>query len=169
MVACLAWRIQTKQQRKLRRDLDKIYPPIIWRQQLYQIGGKTCIRLEIEYSGDTPHFGDASWIRQGSETIKAPDAMFQKLIDLRSSKVRELEKWRGKLVTVSWATAERTEFGPNWLRMECELVNVTSYFSTFKIINQKKQRSEPNGWLDLSWDDAGNRLRVFVAPQRSAM
>jgi len=77
-----------EQQRKLRRELDKIYLPIIWRQQLYELKGKTCIRLEIEYSTDIPHFGDAAWIRQGSETVKASDAMFQKLIDLRSSKIR---------------------------------------------------------------------------------
>ncbi len=158
-----------EQQRKLRRELDKIYPPIIWRQKLYQVSGKTCIRIEIEYSGDTPHFGDAAWIRQGSETIKAPDSLFQKLIDLRSSKVRELAKWVGRLVTVSWSNAKRSEFVPNWLMMECEVINVTTYFSTFRITNGGKQRSEPNGWLDLSWDDGNNRLRVFVDPQKSTM
>src|SRR5664280_1398494 len=87
-----------EQQRKLRRELDKIYPPIMWRQEVYAKGGKACIRIEIEYSGNTPHFGDAAWMRQGSETIKASDAMFQKLIDLRSSKVRDLTESIGKLV-----------------------------------------------------------------------
>ena len=158
-----------EQQRKLRLELDKIYPPIIWRQQVYTNCGKARIRIEIEYSGDTPHFGDAAWIRHGSETIKAPDAVFQKLIDLRSTKVRELAIWVGKLITVSWSTAERPGYGPNWMKFECEVVSVTSHFSTFKIVNGGRQRSEPNGWLDLGWDDASNRLRVFVDPQRSTM
>ena len=57
-----------EQQRKIRRELEKIYPPIIWRQQLYEKEHKTCIRIEIEYCNDTPHFGDAAWIRHGSET-----------------------------------------------------------------------------------------------------
>ena len=95
--------------------------------------------------------------------------MFQKLIDLRSSKVRELTEWIGKRVTVSWSAAERHEYGLNWMKLECEVVRVTSHFSTFKIITSGKQRSESNVWLDLSWDDVSNRLGVFVDPQRSTM
>jgi predicted HTH transcriptional regulator len=40
-------------QRKLRRELEAIYPSIVWRQTVYQKGEKDCIRIEIEYSGDT--------------------------------------------------------------------------------------------------------------------
>jgi hypothetical protein len=158
-----------EQQRKLRQELEKVYPALVWRQQLYDKLGKTCIRLEIEYSGDTPHFGDAAWIRRGSETIKASDAMLQKLIELRSSKVRELTEWVGKVVTVSWATGERVGSGPNWMRLECEVINVTGRLSTFKTMKDGRQRSEPNGWLDLGWDDSNNRLRIFVDPERSVM
>ena len=75
-----------EQQRKLRQELEKIYPAIVWRQQLYRVEGKTCIRVEIDYSGNTPHFGDAAWIRHGSETVRASDAMLQKLVESRLSK-----------------------------------------------------------------------------------
>ena len=50
-------------QKKIRNEMEKIYPDIVWRQMLYENHGKTCIRIEIEYSGDTPHFGDIAWIR----------------------------------------------------------------------------------------------------------
>jgi hypothetical protein len=157
-----------EQQRKVRRELEKIYPSIIWRQQVYAKGDKACIRIEIEYRGETPHFADAAWIRQGSETIRASDAMLQKLVEFRSSKVRELAKWLGKVITVSWSLQQRLDLGPNWNRIECKVVNVESHFSTFKVVNSGTQKSEPNGWLDLSWDDLSNRLRVFVDPQRSS-
>lgn len=106
-----------EQQRKIRRELETIYPGIIWRQQLYETGGKTCIRVEIEYSGDTPHFGDAAWIRVGSESVRASDAMLQKLVELRLTKVRELNKWLGETrdsLMVCWsARNKRTELEPN--------------------------------------------------------
>jgi predicted HTH transcriptional regulator len=53
------------QQRRIREELEKIYPPIVWRQKLYEKEGKTCIRIEIDYSGETPHFAGAAWIRKG--------------------------------------------------------------------------------------------------------
>jgi predicted HTH transcriptional regulator len=44
-------------QKTVRTTADKIYPPIIWRAVIYEKGGKQCVRVEIEHSGDTPHFG----------------------------------------------------------------------------------------------------------------
>ena len=154
------------QQRKIRDELDKIYPPIVWRQQLYEKQAKTCLRIEIEYSGDTPHFADPAWVRKGSETVRASDEMLQKLIDSRSSKVRELTKWLGKEVTVSWSSASHGVIGPNWMAYPCEVVEVTEYFSTF---NSKQgpraHQSEPNAWFTLSWDARGNRLQIYVDPE----
>jgi hypothetical protein len=154
------------QQRKIREEMEKIYPPIVWRQQLYEKDGKTCIRIQIEYSGETPHFADAAWIRKGSETVGASDEILQKLIELRSSKVRELMKWFGKEVTVSWSMADHGIIGPNWSAFPCEIVEVTEYFSTF---NSKQgpraPQSEPNAWLTLSWDDRNARPQIYVDPR----
>ncbi len=87
-------------QKKVRETYDKIYPPILWRPQVYEKDGKPCVRVEIEYDGETPHFGGSAWVRHGSETIKATDEVFQRLIDFRSSKLRELARWRDRDVTV---------------------------------------------------------------------
>jgi hypothetical protein len=156
-----------EQQRSIRKEFDQIYPSIIWRQQLYELSGKTCIRVEIEYSGDTPHFGDAAWVRVGSESVRATDRMLQKLVDLRSSTTRELSMWIGKVLTVSWSASHHPTGMLNWTRHECRLEQVTTYFSTFaNKQNVAQRRSEPNGWLE-SWDDPEDRLRVFVNPARS--
>jgi hypothetical protein len=157
-----------EQQRKTRDELEKIYPPIVWRQAPYVKNGVTCIRIEIDHSGATPHFGDAAWIRKGSESVKASDEMLQKLIDIRTSKARDLMEWEGKTVTVSWSMGELGLGGlPNWSKFDCLLTKVSSYYCTFKTTNAL--RSEPIPWLTLSWDDTYNRLRIFVDPRLSFM
>lgn len=154
-------------QRKIRIELERIYPPIEWRQMVYEREGSSCIRIEVEYNGDTPHFGDAAWIRKGSETIKAPDEMLQKLVELRQPRVRELTNWLGQTITVSWSNS-RPPNPPNWLMFGCVLVNVTGSYVTFSFEKTPARRkSEPISWLDISWDDSNERLRVFVNPLMS--
>jgi len=45
-------------QMKVRRECEKIYPDIVWRSTAYVKDGKPCVRVEIEYSGDTPHLAE---------------------------------------------------------------------------------------------------------------
>jgi len=87
-------------QKQIRKECDKVFPPIIWRSTIYKEEDKDCIRVEIDYDGDTPHFGGPAWVRQGSATIIATDQIFQRLIDLRSGVVHELAKWLDKKVTI---------------------------------------------------------------------
>jgi predicted HTH transcriptional regulator len=53
-------------QKKVRRECERIFPDIVWRAAVYVKDSKPCVKVEIEYSGDTPHFGEAAWIRRGS-------------------------------------------------------------------------------------------------------
>ncbi len=89
-----------KFQMRLHKIAKQIYPAIVWRSQIYEKDGKHCVRVEIEYSGETPHFGGIAWVRKGSETVKASDEVFQNLINFRLGKVRELAKWLGKEITI---------------------------------------------------------------------
>jgi hypothetical protein len=155
-------------QRSIRSELDKIYPAIEWRQVVYEKDEKSCIRIEIEYDGETPHFGDAAWIRQGSETVKATDEMLQKLVELRSSKVRELSQWLDKTVTVSWSLASPVGM-VNWGKFKCDIVKVNQFFVTFRKWGENRSRSEPIQWLDVSWDDEDNRLQIYVNPVMSPL
>ena len=87
-------------QKSVRKEAEKIYPPIIWRTSVYEKNGKYCVKVEIEYSGNTPHFGGVAWVRSGSSTVEASEEVFQKLIELRLDMVRELSKWINKEVMV---------------------------------------------------------------------
>ena len=84
-------------QKKVRRECERIYPDIVWRSDVYEKSGTHCVRVEIEPSGNTPHFGESAWIRRGSETVKASPEMFQRLIDLRSSVVYELVRGSARI------------------------------------------------------------------------
>ncbi len=152
-------------QKTVRKEAEKIYPPIIFHLSGYEKDGKPCVRVEVEYSGDTPHFGDAAWIRRGSETIKASDEVFQTLVDLRLHPVREIGKWMGKKITLVGEINELIAYRrhlrwPN--EIEVTVVSVNSFCMTFEKADDKRQYSEPIGKLILSFDNAKNCLKILV-------
>lgn len=159
-------------QKKIRRECEKIYPAIIWRSQVYEKESKSCIRVEIEYDGETPHFAGPAWVRRGSETIMATNELFQRLIDLRSNIVSEICKWLDKDVTV---TGERKFPLPTsrefvspfsgyhrWLNDQtAKIVFVNNFWVTFEKSDQTKL-SEPLSELTLSYDNQNDRLKIIV-------
>ena len=161
-------------QKTIRKEVGKIYPPIIWRSHVYEKDGKYCVRVEVEHSGDTPHFGGVAWVRRGSSTVEASEEMFQTLVELRLDMVRELFKWADKEVTVHGdrSTIPSTrETGPmhmieyfshrwDWAD-EAKLIFVNKFWVTLKRKGEKK--SEPIEKLSLSYDDEKDRLKIIVA------
>jgi Putative DNA-binding domain len=157
-------------QKKIRRECERIYPSIVWRSRVYEHDGKHCVRVEIEYSGETPHFGEAAWIRRGSETVKASDEIFQRLIELRFGMVRELSQWLGKEIIVGAdpGTLRRGIISihnmPRWGGfMPATLHTVNAHWATFELSRSTK-RSEPIEKLMLSWADEKDCLLVLVRP-----
>lgn len=163
-------------QKQIRRECEKIFPPILWRSHVYEREGKQCVRVEVEYDGETPHFGGPAWVRQGSESVIATDEVFQRLIDLRSGTVRELAKWLNKEITVHGdpSTIPPVNIDPRvyaahssrthrW-RVEdsARIVFVNGFWATFEKLDTGERASEPLRKLTLSYDDKHNRLKVTV-------
>jgi hypothetical protein len=142
-------------QKKVRKEADEIYPPIIWRSRVYEKAGSQCIRVEIEYSGDTPHFGGPAWVRKGSETIKASDEVFQLLIETRSGMVRELTKWLSQLVTFQIVK-------PHYIPESARLVFVNSFWITLKRLSDDRMFSFSMSQIRLNFDDSQSRLKIEV-------
>lgn len=92
----------------------------------------------------------------------ATEQLFQQMIDLRSSVVRDLMEWLDKTVTVSWAMGH--DMGPNWGAHPCLLVTVTARFCTFRSADGAREKSEPTDWLTFGWDDRNARPQIFVNP-----
>lgn len=166
-------------QQRVRKECDKIYPPILCRSRVYEKDGKHCVRVEIEYDGETPHFGGSAWVRKGSNTIISTDDIFQRLIDLRSGIVCELAKWLNKVVTiqgdqstvpppkkVEGAISDRyfaERFTHRWQMEElAKIVFVNNYWVTFEKLEDNNQASEPLSKLTLSYDDERKQLKVII-------
>jgi hypothetical protein len=154
-------------QKKVRRECERIYPDIVWRSLVYEKNGKHCVRVEIGHSGNAPHFGEGAWIRRGSETVRANQEMFQRLIDLRSSMVHELAQWVGRDIYVagdegSVSLQERSMVGhPRWPgTRKAKLLFVNGFWASFDCENRLS--SEPLEKLILSWHDADKCLKVLV-------
>ncbi len=137
-------------QKRVRRECDKIYPPIPWRSRVYEKDGKPCVRVEIEFSGDTPHFGGSAWVRHGSVTI-----------------VRELAKWLDKEILVAGDEGtvdyrERHLSGhPRWSgTRKATLRFFNNFWATFFV--EGRTVSEPIEKLILSWDEQSKCLKVLV-------
>jgi len=166
-------------QKQIRKDCEKIYPPIIWRSTVYEKENKFCIRVEVDYDGETPHFGGIAWVRKGSESIIASEEMFQQLIDLRLELVRELALWLDKEVSVygdqssipSKPRNPNVHYSPfdigfihRWkAETSAKIVSVNKFWVTFENIETHEKMSEPLGKLTLSYDDKKERLKVIVA------
>ena len=164
-------------QKNIRKECDKIYPPILWRPSVYEKEGKHCVRVEIEYDGETPHFGGPAWVRHGSETIIATDEIFQRLIDLRSGIVHELAKWLDKEVTIHgdtstvpppregvdpWGKGEFFRHRWGWEEF-VKIVFANNYWVTFEKLETHEKISEPLNKLTLSFDDKKEQLKVIIA------
>lgn len=158
-------------QKTVRERCEAIYPPILWRSYVYQKNDKPCVWVEIEYDGETPHFGGKAWVRKGSITEEANDETFQRLIEYRSSKVRELAKWQGKTIFIEPDTSETmNRFQGQLFQViprltsgkEAVLLIVNGFWATFKI--EGKEQSEPLEKLVLSWNDSTATLKVLLKP-----
>lgn len=142
-------------QKKVRSECEKIYPPIVWKSRVYEQDSKHCVRVEIEYDGDTPHFGGPAWVRKGSETIKATDEVFQRLIDTRSGKVRLLTEWLGKEVTY----VQRPLSGGYTQGAKRFLQEVNAFYLTLEDRLQERE-SFPLPRISMSYDHKEDRPMI---------
>lgn len=165
-----------KIQKTIRNTCDKIYPPILWKSKVYEKEGKYCVRIEIEYDGETPHFGGAAWVRKGSETIKASDKVFQKLIELRLDKVRELEKWVDKEIAIEFdrsAMINERRLTQTFQELYASciggmkkviLMEVNNFWVKFYLQVLEKNLSMSLVNIELSWDDENDCLMLHIKP-----
>lgn len=161
-------------QKRVKKEADRIYPEIYFKTEVYERDGKSCVRVDVKHNGLGPHFGGPAWVRKGTETIKASEALYQQMIELRHGKVRELVKWLNREITV-----EGTRRGSIFARSPAEiasiewsvgihqatLVAVNTHWATFNVhgsSSHRYEKSEPMERLLLSRDDEKNRLKVVV-------
>ena len=79
-------------QKSVKKEADKIYPEIYYRTEVYERQGRQCVRVDIKHNEQAPHFGGTSWVRRGSVTVPATADVYQRIIEMRLVKTRELTR-----------------------------------------------------------------------------
>jgi len=87
-------------QNKVSAEIRKVYPAIYPQMKaLKDARGKDFLAVIVRGSLERPHFSGPSYVRDGEQTKEASESQFTRLIAERTSKVREILKWRGKPIT----------------------------------------------------------------------
>ncbi len=153
-------------QKEVRKEAERIYPPIVWKSITYDADTKPCVRVEIEYSGETPHFGGSAWVRRGTETIKASDEVFQRLIEIRSAKVRFLQGFIGANVVILPDGFDPKTMTHRWQSRTGQtlLLDVNGFYAVFEVTsaNMARKYAEPLEKLMISWDPTNDRPTIIV-------
>jgi predicted HTH transcriptional regulator len=85
-------------QKTLERELEEAYPPVPHHTRVVSAPEGQFVAVIIPGSSLGPHFSGPAYIRNGPTTIKASAEQFEKVIDRRERKVREILKWKNKRV-----------------------------------------------------------------------
>jgi Putative DNA-binding domain len=91
-------------QRTLSDKLAAAYPPIYSLSRVLEHDGKQFLAVIVPGSEERPHFAGPAYVREGSKTVASSAEQFDVLVAERNSKVREILKWRNKVVTVRTST-----------------------------------------------------------------
>ena len=116
-------------QKNVRRWADWCYPSISHTSRVIESDGKHVIAVIVRPDHNRPHFAGPAYVRVGSASPKASEALFDELIASRNSKARPLleAKQKGELVSVSvWI------FGTRGTPVDCTVVECTPSFVVFQ-------------------------------------
>ncbi|HLV95949.1 MAG TPA: ATP-binding protein [Candidatus Acidoferrales bacterium] len=85
-------------QKTLERELEDAYPPIPHRTRVVSAHEGKFIAVVVPGSSQGPHFSGPAYVRSGPTNAKASKEQFERLVDRRERKVREILKWQNKAV-----------------------------------------------------------------------
>jgi len=70
--------------------IEDCYPAIAHRTEVLQRNGTSFIAVVIEPSRTKPHFSGAAYVRQGSQSVRATERLYDELILSRNDKARAI-------------------------------------------------------------------------------
>jgi len=157
-----------KLQMRVSDELSNIYPPISPTILVRHKENKTFLAVIIYGSPNRPHFAGKSYRRDGTKSVDASEQHIEQFIALRSSKVTEILKWKGKEITLTIfrPEGERLRMGPIIGEFTALLVDCNQFCVTAKYRNSGNDltNSFPLRRVDISFDSGGKRLALEVSP-----
>lgn len=92
-------------QKTFESRLQDAYPPIHHETRVIEVGNRAFIAVIVPGSAEGPHFAGSAWVRTGPQNTRANAEQFERIIDRRERKIREILKWKNKTVKLArvWA------------------------------------------------------------------
>jgi hypothetical protein len=157
-----------KQQKTIRNICENECYPAIWvNMEVLQIDGKAVIAVEVPYCRQKPYFAGPAYIRIGSESIKASDELYKQLLLRNIDKLqwiidRKEIIWKVEGVGKGLGITKYRVPGNVHESAECKIEEITPYFIRFKNIENDTYFTEELCFVNISWDDKGNRPKIII-------
>jgi hypothetical protein len=148
---------------------DDCYPPIQPRMTVLHVEGKRILAVEIECSRSKPHFAGPAYVRSGSRSVKASEALYRDLLSSHCGKAGEILKWKGRQVTVRTVHKRLGNHYPNLDHGQrktytCTVVECDPFNVTLKLQGYGDELCvEPLRRIEVDWDPAGDRRMLIVS------
>jgi Schlafen, AlbA_2 len=146
--------------RSFGQRVSKAYPEIYYVAKTLTVESKEVLAIIIPGSEGRPHFTGPSFVRVGSESRKASEKQFERLLASRNSKANEILRWRGKLVTVGNITT--LLHGPQRTTERLSVVDCNQFYVTLEDKIKSNRKSIPLGRIMLSYDERNGCLELEV-------
>jgi hypothetical protein len=134
------------------------YPAITFRIEILT-GHRNVVAVIIPPSRNRPHFAGTAYVRRGSESVAAPDNVFNELIYSRNSKAEALLRMKQKSEVVRVVGTEYGRGEGKYLLVgsskgiECKVLDCNAFYVTFEVIGNRQRISEPLEGISISRDD----------------
>jgi hypothetical protein len=120
-------------QKNVSKELSKIYPAIYPQMKTMKgANGEEFLAIIVRGSGSRPHFAGPSYIRDGTQTKEASEEQFERVIAERSSKVREILKWRDKGITIWMPGQDKSRHSSRGSRGTHTVVDCNQFYVTVR-------------------------------------
>jgi len=159
-------------QKDVSKELRKIFPPIYEQMKtMKDEGGKEFLAVIVRGSPERPHFSGPSYVRDGEQTKEASGEQFARLIAERSSKVREILKWKGQQITLLHPSSAHTPLATIPHRdVHAHLLDCDQFCVRLQIMqsgSKSKLASIPLSQVEVSFDPEGAGRLCLVIVDRN--
>jgi Putative DNA-binding domain len=154
-------------QQTLSEKLAVAYPAIYYLPKVLEQAGRQFLAVIIPGSENRPHFAGQAYVRDGSKSVAASARQFETLVAERSSKVREISRWKGKKVTFHRSMMKDLGavhvLGTTGGRLAGTIVDCNQFYVTAESVTRPGNRiSFPLEIIDISFDHNNDCLELRI-------
>ena len=152
-------------QRTLSEKLAVAYPPIYYLSKVLRHRGKQFLAILVPGSENRPHFAGPAFIREGSKSIQSSATQFEILVAERNSKVREIRRWKGKVVTFQRSASKELYavhvLGTTGGKLAGTVIDCNAFYVTVESTTRAGSLiSIPLGQIEISFDHVSRCLEL---------